>query len=159
MLTWVWKSMRTICLLPHLRKEDLPWCGLEFAQTMASKEEKWLMKWRYIHRILHYSVFYQTDSICNQTLTKLGFSVLSLEQKFFLSNYNKGMYVIINNTWYLQLTENCDASHLPPEEVHPNVLRVGWSANSTSMQLGKPVKVSHLKSADLRSIYVCDVRL
>lgn len=31
-------------------------------------------------------------------------------------------------------------SHLPSEEVHPNVLRVGWSANSTSMQLGKPVK-------------------
>lgn len=54
------------------------------------------------------------------------------------------MYVIMNNIWYLQLTENCDVSHLPPEEVHPNVLRVGWSANTTSMQLGKPVKALFL---------------
>lgn len=40
----------------------------------------------------------------------------------------------------VKLTENCDVSHLPPEEVHPNVLRVGWSANSTSMQLGEEAK-------------------
>ncbi|XP_061172506.1 heterogeneous nuclear ribonucleoprotein U-like isoform X2 [Saccostrea echinata] len=37
----------------------------------------------------------------------------------------------------VKLTENCDVSHLPPDEVHPNVLRVGWSTNSSSMQLGE----------------------
>jgi hypothetical protein len=37
---------------------------------------------------------------------------------------------------YLQLIENCDVSHLEDEPT-PHVVRVGWSADHTSMQLGK----------------------
>ncbi|XP_062587264.1 heterogeneous nuclear ribonucleoprotein U-like isoform X2 [Saccostrea cucullata] len=37
----------------------------------------------------------------------------------------------------VKLLENCDVSHLPADEIHPNVLRVGWSTNSSSMQLGE----------------------
>lgn len=36
----------------------------------------------------------------------------------------------------LQLIENCDVSHLE-DEPNPHVVRVGWSADLTSMQLGK----------------------
>jgi hypothetical protein len=36
----------------------------------------------------------------------------------------------------LQLIENCDVSHLE-DEPNPHVVRVGWSADHTSMQLGK----------------------
>jgi hypothetical protein len=48
-----------------------------------------------------------------------------------------------------QLIENCDVSHLE-DEPSPHVIRVGWSAGHTSMQLGKIfyvfafiIKVSH----------------
>ena len=36
-----------------------------------------------------------------------------------------------------QLLENLNVDHLPSDESHPHVLRVGWSADDTSMQLGK----------------------
>ena len=37
----------------------------------------------------------------------------------------------------LQLLENLNVDHLPSDETNPHVLRVGWSADDTSMQLGK----------------------
>jgi hypothetical protein len=38
-----------------------------------------------------------------------------------------------------QLTENLNVDHLPAEEMTTHVLRVGWSAVNTSMQLGNRI--------------------
>lgn len=37
----------------------------------------------------------------------------------------------------VKLLENLSVDHLPPEEIITHVLRVGWSASTTSMQLGE----------------------
>ncbi|KAL5008098.1 hypothetical protein ScPMuIL_013679 [Solemya velum] len=37
----------------------------------------------------------------------------------------------------VKLLENLNVDHLPPEESNPHVTRVGWSLDSTSMQLGE----------------------
>lgn len=44
----------------------------------------------------------------------------------------------------LQLLENLNVDHLPSDETNPHVLRVGWSADDTSMQLGKFLSLSLL---------------
>ncbi|XP_022332049.2 uncharacterized protein LOC111129853 isoform X2 [Crassostrea virginica] len=54
----------------------------------------------------------------------------------------RGNYGVKNGkvAFEVKLTENCDVSHLSADEVHPNVLRVGWSANTASLQLGEEAK-------------------
>ncbi|KAL8600488.1 hypothetical protein ACOMHN_044953 [Nucella lapillus] len=37
----------------------------------------------------------------------------------------------------VKLLENLNVDHLPSDETHPHVLRVGWSSDDTSMQLGE----------------------
>ena len=44
--------------------------------------------------------------------------------------------IILRPDFVLQLLEHQDVSHLPAEETHPHVCRVGWSTDDNTMQLG-----------------------
>ena len=48
---------------------------------------------------------------------------------------------MVNNSIFLsyfhQLLDNLNVGHLPPDEKNPHVVRIGWSVDDSSLQLGE----------------------
>lgn len=81
------------------------------------------------------------NSDLNLTIDKGRFSAVPLSQHGFGLMWAgaRSTYGFLKGKvcFEVKITKFLDVSHLPPDEPNPNVARVGWSVEETSMQLGE----------------------